>query len=174
MSLSGLSVLCLVNWDIPLPVTDDGSHDNWLEGTAMLEAAIEALPIDVLHVDTLADELADERLRPGEAIERLRASTRERAFIAGNFTEIDVLPLASAMVEAGIEPIVLFDVCGMKDPAAKWQALARAVDEGAKVSTVQQTLIMMTADSPDPAMPARARAILAGGYAEDAHELSAA
>ena len=174
MSLSGLSVLCLVNWDTPLPICDDGSHDNWLEGTAILEAAIDALPIDVLHVDTLAPELPAERMRPSEAIERLRQSTRGRAFLAGNFTESDVLPLASAMVEAGIEPIVLFDVCGMKDPAAKWQSPARAVDEGAKVSTVQQTLIMMTADSADPAMPARARAILAGGYAEDAHEFSAA
>ena len=174
MSLSGLSVLCLVNWEVPLPVCEDGSYDNWLEGTNILETAMEALPIDVLHIDTLADAPGGERVSPSDAIARLQQATRTRAYIAGNFVESDIVPLAAAMVRAGIEPVVLFDVCGMKDPITKWQMLARAVDDGAKVSTVQQTLGLMTADSTDPGMRAKVRAIIAGLYDDDSQELSAA
>ena len=174
MSLGGLSVLCLVNWDVPLPISDDGSYDNWLEGTNILEAAIDALPIDVLHIDTQAGELGAERVTPADAIARIREATRDRAYIAGNFVESDVVPFAAAMVNAGIEPVVLFDACGMKDPMTKWQSLAQAVDNGARVSTVQQTLAMMTGNSTDPTMQARVRAILAGGFEDDSPELTAA
>jgi len=174
MSFGGLSVLCLVNWDVPWTDSDDGSYVHWLDGTSILEAAIDALPIDVLFIDTRDGDLAEGCVRPAQAVERICRATRDRAYIAGNFVESDVAPLAAAMVKAGIEPVVLFDVCGMKDPLIKWQSLAQAVDDGAKVSTVQQTLCLMTAGSTDPAMPARVRAILAQGYAEHAHELSAA
>ena len=82
-------------------------------------------------------------MRPAEAILALREALVVRVLVAGNFIERDVVPFAISLVQAGLEPVLLFDVCGTLDPMAKWQSLANAVDEGVKVSTVQQTLGML-------------------------------
>jgi hypothetical protein len=172
MTFGHRSALCLVNWDTPASIVDDGSYVNWLEGTRILEAAIDILPIGVSRIETA--DLISKGLRPAEAVAALKESGVARALIAGNFIERDVVPFALSLRDVGIEPIILFDVCGTLDPMAKWQSLAGAVDEGAKVSTVQQTLGMLTGETDDPDLKARIRAILNSSFGEHAVELSAA
>jgi hypothetical protein len=155
-------------------MVDDGSYMNWLEGTRILEAAIDILPMGVSHIGTgLTDETSN-KLRPAEAILGLREASVARVLVAGNFIERDVVPFAVSLVEAGIEPILLFDVCGTLDPMAKWQSLAGAVDDGVKVSTVQQTLGMLTGETNDPELRSRIKDILDAPFGEHAIELSAA
>jgi hypothetical protein len=174
MTTSQRSALCLVNWDTSASMVDDGSYVNWLEGTRILEAAIDILPIGVSRIETSMSDLESVGLRPAEAIIALREAAVTRALIAGNFIERDVVPFAVSLIAAGIEPIILFDVCGTLDPMAKWQALAGAVDDGARVSTVHQTLGMLTAETNDPELRNRITEILNASFGEHAVELSAA
>jgi hypothetical protein len=177
MTFDHNSALCLVNWDTSASIVDDGSYVNWLEGTRILEAAIDVLPMGVSHVATeCADAISDDttRLKPQEAIEALRDAAVTRVFVAGNFIERDVVPFTLTLVQAGLEPILLFDVCGTLDPMAKWQSLAGAVDDGVKVSTVQQTLGMLTGETSDPGLKTRITEILNAPFGELAVELSAA
>src|SRR4051794_21697403 len=118
------SALCLVNWDTSASIVDDGSYVNWLEGTRILEAAIGVLPMGVSHVATDMAETQPSRMRPAEAVHALREAAVIRVLVAGNFIERDVVPFAVSLVQAGLEPILLFDVCGTLDPMAKWQSLA--------------------------------------------------
>lgn len=168
------SALCLVNWDTSASIVDDGSYVNWLEGTRILEAAIDVLPIGVSHVATGLSELQPNRMRPTEAILALREANVTRVLVAGNFIERDVVPFAVSLVQAGLEPVLLFDVCGTLDPMAKWQSLAAAVDDGVKVSTVQQTLGMLTGETNDADLKHRITEILHAPFGEHAVELSAA
>jgi hypothetical protein len=172
MTFGHHSALCLVNWDISASMVDDGSYANWLEGTRILEAAIDILPIGVSHVATAT--LVSKGLQPEKAIAALKEAAVTRALVAGNFIERDVVPFALSLRAVGIEPLILFDVCGTLDPMAKWQSLAGAVDQGAKVSTVQQTLSMLTGETDDPELKARIRTILNSSFGEHAVELSAA
>lgn len=172
MTFGHRSALCLVNWDTQASMVDDGSYVNWLEGTRILEAAIDVLPIGVSHIET--NGLVSKGLSPTQAIDALREGAVTRALVAGNFIERDVVPFAISLVVVGIEPIILFDVCGTLDPMAKWRSLAGAVDDGAKVSTVQQTLGMLTGETDDPELKSRIRAILNSSFGEHAVELSAA
>jgi hypothetical protein len=173
MTFGHHSALCLVNWDSSISMVDDGSYVNWLEGTRILEAAIDALPIGVSRVATLIDHGAH-GIRPAEAVEALRKAAVTHALVAGNFIEDDVAAFARDLIEAGIEPTILFDVCGTLDPMAKWQSLASVVDDGARVSTVQQTLGRLTSETQDPDLRARITGILNASFGEHAVELSAA
>lgn len=168
------SALCLVNWDKSASIVDDGSYVNWLEGTRILEAAMDVLPIGVSHVATGMAEMKPDRMRPAEAILALREASVTRVLVAGNFVERDVVPFTVSLVQAGMEPILLFDVCGTLDPMAKWQSLASAVDDGVKVSTVQQTLGMLTGETTDLELKGRITEILNAPFGEHAVELSAA
>jgi hypothetical protein len=174
MSFEQNSALCLVNWDKSASLVDDGSYLNWLEGTRILEAAIEVLPMGVSHVGTEASGGATKRVAPTEAVDAFRAAAVTRVLLAGNFIERDVVPFAVSLVQAGLEPILLFDVCGTLDPMAKWQALAGAVDDGVKVSTVQQTLGMLTGETDDQDLKSKIKDILNAPFGEHAVELSAA
>jgi hypothetical protein len=166
------AVLCLINWDTRRPVIDDGSYENWLEGTRLLESAIKCVPIDVTLVSTSTDN--PDTMPVSEAIASLTAEGITRVFVAGNYIEDEIVAFATALIGCSIEATVLFDVCGTRDPMAKWQALAAIVDQGARVSTVQQTLRQVSNELPDPAVRARLLAILHEGMGEHAVELSAA
>src|SRR3954452_10762485 len=96
------SALCLVNWDTSASIVDDGSYVNWLEGTRILETAIDVLPIGVSHVATGFVELEPNRMRPAEAILALREALVVRVLVAGNFVERDVVPFAISLVQAGL------------------------------------------------------------------------
>jgi hypothetical protein len=168
------SALCLVNWDTSASMVDDGSYVNWLEGTRILEAAMGVLPLDVAQVGTGMDEMKENRQRPADAILALREASVARVFVAGNFIERDVVPFAVSLVQAGLEPVLLFDVCGTLDPMAKWQSLASAVDDGVRVSTVQQTLGMLSGETQDPDLKSRITQIMNSPFGEHAVELSAA
>jgi hypothetical protein len=168
------SALCLVNWDTSASMVDDGSYVNWLEGTRILEAAIDVLPMGVSHIATGLAEMKENRQRPADAILALREQDVTRVFVAGNFIERDVVPFTVSLVQAGMEPVLLFDICGTLDPMAKWQSLAGAVDDGVKVSTVQQTLGMLTGETDDADLKSRIKQILNAPFGEHAVELSAA
>lgn len=166
------AMLCLMNWDTQRPVIDDGSYENWLEGTRLLQSAIKCVPIDVTMVAAGHDD--PERMPVEEAIASLKAEGIARVFIAGNYIEDEIVSFANSLIACSIETTVLFDVCGTRDPMAKWQALAAIVDQGAKVSTVQQTLRQVSNELPDPAARAKLLAVLHEGMGEHAVELSAA
>lgn len=174
MTFEQNSALCLVNWDTSASFVDDGSYVNWLEGTRILEAAIDVLPMDVSHVETETGDGEARRVAPTQAVDAFRAAAVTRVLLAGNFIERDVVPFAVSLVQAGLEPILLFDVCGTLDPMAKWQALAGAVDDGVKVSTVQQTLGMLTGETDDLELKSKIKDILNAPFGEHAVELSAA
>jgi hypothetical protein len=175
MTLGLRSALCLVNWDTSASIVDDGSYVNFVEGTRILEAAMDVLPFGVTRVATGHFNGEEEpEARPAETILALREQEVCRVLVAGNFIERDVVPFAISLVQAGLEPILLFDVCGTLDPMAKWQSLAAAVDDGVKVSTVQQTLGMLTGETTDPELKSRITEILNAPFGEHAVELSAA
>jgi hypothetical protein len=175
MTLGLRSALCLVNWDTSASIVDDGSYVNFVEGTRILEAAMDVLPVTVTRVATaLAENAAEDKARPAETILALREAEVTRVLVAGNFIERDVVPFAISLVQAGLEPILLFDVCGTLDPMAKWQSLAAAVDDGVKVSTVQQTLGMLTGETTDADLKRQITEILNAPFGEHAVELSAA
>lgn len=144
-------VLCLINWETSSLMVDDGSYLNWLEGLRTLETAIGFLPLEVLRLASeprMADvsSLRPARLGLGEGVEALRLGGASRVLVAGNSVEHEVTPFAEALARLSFRPVILFDVCGTLDPMAKWQSLARAVDNGVAVSTVQQVLGAMLAD----------------------------
>jgi hypothetical protein len=155
-------------------MVDDGSYMNWLEGTHILSAAMDVLPMGVTHVATAMEGMTEDRRHPSDAILAFRDKEVTRIFVAGNFIERDVVPFAIALVQAGLEPVLLFDVCGTLDPMAKWQSLASAVDDGVKVSTVQQTLGMLSGETDDAELKGRITQILNAPLGELALELSAA
>jgi hypothetical protein len=130
------------------------------------------LPFGITRVATFYSDPAG--VSPRIAIEQLREFGVQHVLVAGNFIEDDVVGFATLLIGASIEPIVLFDVCGTQDPMAKWQALAAIVDQGARVSTVQQTLKQISNDVTDASARARLLAILNEGLGEHAVELSAA
>ena len=168
------SVLCLFNWNLSASVVDDGSYINWLEGTRVLEAAIDILPIGVSHVGTDGDGEEARGLDPAAAMAALREAHASRALLAGNYVERDIIPFAVSLTRIGIRPIILFDVCGTLDPLMKWRALAAAVDEGVSVSTVQQTLRMLLGETMDRELRAKITAVIQANLGEHAVELSAA
>ena len=166
------SALCLLNWDTTKPVVDDGSYEHWLEGTRILQFSLGVVDFNVTRVATRI--VHPDALSPLDAVKRLKLAGARNALIAGNYIEEDVIEFAARLIAASIEPTVLFDVCGTEDPMAKWQALAAIVDQGARVSTVQQTLQQISHEVTD--IPARTRllGILHEGLGEHAVELSAA
>lgn len=166
------TALCLINWDPKMPIIDDGSYENWLEGTRILTSAIKAVPLQTTRVATFLSDTAAKA--PAETIAGFLAADIRQALVAGNFIEEDVVGFVMALIEAGIEPVVLFDVCGTKDPMAKWQSLATMVDSGAKMSTVQQTLKQISGEIDDLRIRSHLLAILHEGMGEHAVELSAA
>jgi hypothetical protein len=174
MSIGERSVLCLFNWDLSASMVDDGSYFNWLEGTRVLEAAIDILPIGVSHVGTDESNRESHRLNPAAAMAALQEAKSSRALLAGNFVERDIIPFAISLTRVGILPIILFDVCGTLDPLLKWRALATAVDEGVTVSTVQQTLRMLLGETTNRDLRAKITAVIQANLGEHAVELSAA
>lgn len=174
MSVGERSVLCLFNWDLSASMVDDGSYLNWLEGTRVLEAAIDVLPIGVSHVGSDDADAESRRMRPAAALDALRQGGTTRALLAGNFIERDVIPFARSLMRVGIRPIILFDVCGTLDPMEKWRTLAAAVDEGVAVSTVQQTLRMMLGETTNHELRAKITGVIQANLGEHAVELSAA
>ena len=174
MCIGERSVLCLFNWDLSASMVDDGSYVNWLEGTRVLEAAIDILPIGVSHVGTDEPDEGPRRLNPVAAMAALREANADRALLAGNFVERDIIPFAISLTRVGIKPIILFDVCGTLDPLMKWRALAMAVDEGVSVSTVQQTLRMLLGETTNRDLRAKITGVIQATLGEHAVELSAA
>jgi hypothetical protein len=100
MTFGHRSALCLVNWDTSASMVDDGSYVNWLEGTRILEAAIDILPIGVSHVATA--DLVSRGLKPEQAIAALKEGDVSRALVAGNFIERDIVPFALSLRAVGI------------------------------------------------------------------------
>lgn len=164
--------LCLINWDKAASMVDDSSYENWIEGTRVLDAAILALPIDVTYVTT--GIFSSTGLSPSEAAQALEKKGAKQIFCAGNAIEHDVIDFALHLLAHGLESTLLFDVCGTRDPIAKWRALAAAVDRGVRVSTVQQSLPFMALDTGDGTIRSRIADILNADLGEHVLELSAA
>lgn len=171
------SAICLLNWTLKTLTTDSGSYESWVEGHRMFEGALECLPATVLHIDTMPAHRGLFSPQPLDGVQAVAALKRDgvsRVYVAGHYVEREVTIFALSLARLGLSTTILFDVCGTADPMAKWQALARAVDNGVMVSTVQQTLRHLTYEINDHTVQRQLHCLLSAGLGEHALELSAA